>query len=296
MTSPQTPPANANATAPQAKTVAAPSAAAQYWAEILDPQNIEHEQSGQKGLTLEAEVAFADAPDLRVAAQWMEGGGVPISKGWTMDLGAGLGANGFVLAGRGHRMLAVDSSLGRLRQLRRRAGALGLSGPDRLATVVAAAEALPFADGSVPRIYTKSVLIHSDLPRAVDELARVLPPGGRAALVEPQPGNPFAALYRRFLAPKAWAAITRYFDPEAQREVARPFGVADPAQAVRPIYLFSFLAFVFQFAWPRPGLFHAALRPLNALDDWLFRHWPRLRALAWFGVIQVERPAKRPDA
>lgn len=211
-----------------------------------------------------------------------------------MDLGAGLGANAFVLAGRGHWVIAVDTSLARLRLLRRRADSLSL-GPERVAAVVAAAEALPFRDDALTGVYTKSVLIHTDLPRASDELARVLAPGGRAALVEPQPGNPFAWLYRRLLAPSAWAGITRYFDANTQRVVLQRFGNPAPRYGVVfPCYLFSFLAFVFQFALPRPRLFVRCLKILNRVDGWLFWHFPGLLPLAWFGVLQVEKPAAPP--
>jgi hypothetical protein len=99
-------------------------------------------------------------------------------------------------------------------------------------------------------------------------------------------------LYRRLLAPKAWAAITRYFDEAAQREAAAPFGAPALGEAVRPFYLFSFLAFGFQFGIPMPGVFRAVLRPLNGLDGLLFRVVPGLRRLAWFGVLLLERGGK----
>jgi SAM-dependent methyltransferase len=234
---------------------------------------------------------MADTPDLRAAAQWLEG--VPAD--WTLDLGAGLGANGFVLAGRGHRLLVVDTSLDRLRLLRRRAGDLTPSRGGPPPAVVAAAEALPFADGSLRRLMTKSVLIHTDLPRAADEIARVLPPGGRAALIEPQPGNPFARLYRRFLAPSAWAAITRYFDRPIQSLFARRIGHVATDRAVRPFYLFSFLAFGFQFGWPNRILFRTALALLHPIDRLLFHLVPPLARLAWFGVILLQKPETPPS-
>jgi SAM-dependent methyltransferase len=242
---------------------------------------------------------MADTPDLRVAAGWLEGeaSGAPSGggAGWTLDLGAGLGTNGFALIRRGHRVLAADTSLDRLREARRRVGQLDLP-PGRLGLVVAAAEALPFADGALDRAFTKSVLIHTDVPKAAGELARVLRPGGRAALVEPQPGNPFARLYRGLLAPKAWSAITRYFDAAAQRETVEPFGAPPLERAVRPFYLFSFLAFAFQFAWPNPGLLHALLKPLNGLDDRIFRLIPALQRWAWFGVILVAKEGAEEPA
>lgn len=149
-----------------------------YWDQVLDPQNLERDECAGR-LGLEAEIGFAQTPDFTVAAQWLEGGAArPV---FIVDLGAGLGANAFALARRGHQVLAVDSSPARLKALRTRATQAGCAGHIRC--VVALAEHLPFGNNTVPGIYTKSVLIHTDLPRAAAELARVLRPAGRVALV-----------------------------------------------------------------------------------------------------------------
>lgn len=264
------------------------SAAARYWANNLDPQNLERAESTADAIdprSLADEIEFARTPDLESAVQWLHGGAS--RSAWILDLGAGLGANSFAMALDGQSIVAADTSLARLKALRLRAAALGLAGHIRL--VVAAAESLPFQEGSVPAIYTKSVLIHTDLVKTSREFVRVLAPGGRAALVEPLTGNPFVNAYRCTLAPQAWRSITHYFDRAAQETFTRHPGLRAAEEPVAPFYLFSFFAFVFQFGRPLPRLFRLALRPLNWLDRVLFRVCPPLCRLAWFGLVKLER-------
>lgn len=263
------------------------SDAARFWRGNLDPQNLRGGEPAPR-IALEDEIAFADTPDVRAAFEWLRGAPNPI----VMDLGAGLGAHAILFARLGFRVIAVDSSPERLRELRRRAAEAGCE--EKVWAVAGAAERLPFAAGSIPAVFTKSVLIHVDLPVAAAELARVLPPGGRAALVEPQPGNPFAWLYRRTLAPKEWQTITRYFTRREQEIFLRAIGGA--RGVVRHFYLASFLAFAFQFAWPNLRLFRFFLGILHPLDALGFRLLPFKRRAAWFGAILAEKPgAERGD-
>jgi SAM-dependent methyltransferase len=52
---------------------------------------------------------------------------------------------------------------------------------------VADAHKLPFETGSIDGILANSVLHHFDPPRALEEIARVLRPGGRLYYMEPRP-------------------------------------------------------------------------------------------------------------
>jgi ubiquinone/menaquinone biosynthesis C-methylase UbiE len=56
------------------------------------------------------------------------------------------------------------------------------------------AESLPYADASFDAVYGSSVLHHLDLDRALQEVLRVLRPGGRCAFTEPNIVNPQVAL------------------------------------------------------------------------------------------------------
>jgi 2-polyprenyl-6-hydroxyphenyl methylase/3-demethylubiquinone-9 3-methyltransferase len=89
-----------------------------------------------------------------------------------LDAGCGGGLVARELAAAGAEVVGVDRSLGSLGVARRAVG-----GPFRPAQ--GRLERLPFADGSFDAVVAADVLEHlPDLPAAVDELARVLAPGG----------------------------------------------------------------------------------------------------------------------
>lgn len=256
--------------------------AARYWAGNLDPQNLERNGSTPQ-IPLRDEIVFASTPDVEAARHWLlKSRRAP---GCIVDLGAGLGAVSFAFARRGTWVVSVDTSLDRLRKLRARAEEAGCG--HLITPIIADAQALPFANNSLPAVFTKSVLIHVDVPKAAAEVARVLSPEGRAAFVEPQPGNPFAWLYRNTLAPKAWKGITQYFTRPMQEECIGAVGRG----LVRPFYLFSFFAFAFQFAWPNVRRFSRALAMLHRFDQWIFARMPWMRRFAWFGLVELEKPA-----
>ncbi len=264
------------------------SEASEYWRGNIDPQNLERGKKTPPRITLEDEIAFAEIPDVQAGLIWLAGEQPETdpAERTVLDLGAGLGAISFYFARKGWRVIAVDSSPERLRELRRRAKEAGCA--DSIRCVAGAAEALPFKSESLPAIFTKSVLIHTELPAAAREIERVLSPDGRAALVEPQTANPFARLYRNTLGPKSWKAITRYFDNEAQNICIGEIGSGE----VRPFYLFSFFAFVFQFGWPNLKLFRTTLKLLQPFDRMIFRLIPPMKKAAWFGLI-VAKVAKK---
>lgn len=296
-----------------AGSAGAPAGAVEFWDHDLDPANLGR-AAVESATTLEREIAFAMTPDVAASRDALRAAPAQAGRARPLlvDLGAGLGSITIAFARAGFDVIAVDTSPQRLRALMARAERAGVA--DRVKGVVGAAEALPFADGSAPAIFTRSVLIHTDLRRACGEIRRALAPGGRTSLVEPQPGNPFAWVYRRTLAPKEWSGITRYFDRAAIREAVAALegeggesGSAEngrasigralagggargkPRATVEPFYFFSFLAFAFQFALPHPELLFLALRLTHAADDLIFRAIPQARAAAWFARIGYER-------
>jgi SAM-dependent methyltransferase len=261
-----------------------------YWGGNLDPQNLG--AGGADCDAIAAEFPFYLTPDQRCALDALQ----PLAGSRVLDIGAGLGVNALYLASRGACVIATDIAVERLAVLRRFAGGGGVAraarigGPSpapggRLFAVRCAAERLPFRRGAFTRACSKSVLIHTRLPDAASEAARVLAAGGRAVFVEPMTGNPFANLYRRTLAPQVWRDITTYFAGEQMDAACVPF-----SRSRRSFhYLLAFLAFAFQFGVRAPLLFRPALAVLSALDRVLFAVCPPLKKLAWFVVISADR-------
>ncbi|MEV2242137.1 methyltransferase domain-containing protein [Micromonospora sp. NPDC049891] len=95
-----------------------------------------------------------------------------VTEGPVLDAGAGAGRDAHHMARTGRPVIALDASASLLGQVR---------WSDEFHRVVADIRALPLADSSVGAIWCSAVLLHlgqQDIPRALDELHRVLRRGG----------------------------------------------------------------------------------------------------------------------
>jgi SAM-dependent methyltransferase len=97
-----------------------------------------------------------------------------------LEIGVGLGADHQKFAEAGARLTGIDLTQRAIELVRTRFEVMGL--PSNLR--VANAEALPFADESFDLVYSWGVLHHSpNTPGTIDEVFRVLRPGGEARLM-----------------------------------------------------------------------------------------------------------------
>lgn len=113
---------------------------------------------------------------LRKLRVWVTGE----AAGRVLEVGVGTGAN-FPYYPEALGLVAVDPNLFMLARARRRADRLGRD----VGLIRAAAEALPFADGSFDTVVATLVFCSVfDLDRAVAEVRRVLRPGGTFRFIE----------------------------------------------------------------------------------------------------------------
>ena len=107
-----------------------------------------------------------------------------------LDLGCGAGRHAFEVYRRGADVVAFDLDPGELGPVAGMFGAMraeGEAGPEAGATAISGdATAMPFGDGAFDRVIAAEVLEHiNDDQQAMNELARVLRPGGLAAITVP---------------------------------------------------------------------------------------------------------------
>lgn len=247
-----------------------------YWDTNIDPANLGRTP---EGLDIEQEIKFYLSPEQR----WVYSQTGNLTNRLVLELGGGIGVNAIILARKGAKVVVIDLSLNRLKFLSRLLKRVGLRGDVHL--VCSTAEALAVKNDLFDLVYTKSVLIHTELSQALSEIKRVLKHSGEGIFCEPQVSNPLTWLYRQILAPAIWKDITRYFNGKSIRQIKELF----PATQENHFYLFAFLAFFWQYGMRNLSLFRFWVTLLNSVDSWLLRISPFLRPLAWFCIVRVKK-------
>ena len=107
-----------------------------------------------------------------------------------LDLGCGFGRHAYGAARRGARVVAFDYAEAELKEVRNTFGAMADAREVGAASLAGAVQGdgtlLPFSDGAYDRIIASEVLEHIENDQAaLDELARVLRPGGTIAVTVP---------------------------------------------------------------------------------------------------------------
>ncbi|MBN1865751.1 class I SAM-dependent methyltransferase [Candidatus Sumerlaeota bacterium] len=256
--------------------------ARKYWNGNLDTDNLSRKRRTTGASEFEESLAFASTPEF----EWLRRRADNVEGRLLIDLGGGVGMHAILWAQAGARVVVVDPALRRMHLLRRIADQAGLA--DRIRFVAAAAEALPLRSDSVGVVFTKSVLIHTDLPRAAAEIHRVLEPRGQGLFIEPLNRNPLIRLYRLLFAPRIWKRITRYFDRSALSDLRAPFG----RLRWKAFYLASAWSFVWQygpFGLKNLGRFQESLARWRRVDRRVLSRFPRFEPWSWFASIEVRK-------
>jgi SAM-dependent methyltransferase len=116
---------------------------------------------------------------------------LPIAPGdRLLDLGCGGGRHAFEAARRGARVVAMDTDCGELDRVAATFAAMAEAGeiPDGAAgrTVIGDATRIPFSDSAFDKVIAAEILEHLPADQtAMNEIARVLRPGGAAAVTVP---------------------------------------------------------------------------------------------------------------
>ncbi|HUA24303.1 MAG TPA: methyltransferase domain-containing protein [Steroidobacteraceae bacterium] len=145
-----------------------------------------HEQTVQSQFDPRAQAYLSSAvhsagPDLDRARELVAAQALP-SDCRALDVGCGGGHLSFALAPHVGRMVALDPSAGMLAAVSQEAAAKGLS---RIEVRQANAESLPFEAGTFQLVCTRYSTHHwTRLERALQEMTRVLAPGGHALIID----------------------------------------------------------------------------------------------------------------
>lgn len=110
-----------------------------------------------------------------------------------LDVGCGAGEASVYFAKHGAEVVATDISARMLDIV----GQLAANHGVEVKTQKAEVEQMPFADNAFDLVYASNVLHHVNIPKAVEEIQRVLKPGGIACFIEPLTYNPAINVYRK---------------------------------------------------------------------------------------------------
>lgn len=150
------------------------------WAEGIDPAAVKVRESFTGSTSPEGAWIAAELGDLQGQR--------------VLELGSGAGEGAVYFALRGADVVATDLSPSMLDVVRRVADRHGVSVQTRVAS---ADDLSQFEEGSFDVVYAANLLHHVDIAPCLDEVRRVLKPGGRAAFWDPVAHNPAINVYRR---------------------------------------------------------------------------------------------------
>jgi SAM-dependent methyltransferase len=150
-----------------------------------------------------------------------------------------------------------------------------------LLSICGAAENLPFKTHTFDAVVGSAILHHiPSLDSAIQEMRRILRPGGRFAFAEPLAGHPLVALYRR-LSPKARSIDE---EPFSLSRLRAAFDAFEEVEAV-PLDLLSIVAAPLNVLPATRGWTPKVAEILRVVDNGIFMRWPQFTNGAWCAVV-----------
>jgi len=207
-----------------------------------------------------------------------------------VEIGCGEGGLAVFLALGGATVVGVDRREDALERARGLAARWRVA--ERCTFLRGDAQHLPLAAGAADAVFSRSTLQYMDRERTLEEVLRVLRPGGALVLMENLPHNPFIALYRlrRRLGARTpdehayLESIRGYLTPAEVERMGERFRTV----AHREFHLCRMLTMALcqdprRGAWAR-WLDRAAAR----VDEVVLSRVPASRRLAWFVAVVGE--------
>jgi SAM-dependent methyltransferase len=192
-----------------------------------------------------------------------------------LEYGCGTGSLAFDLAGDANHVVGIDISDVAIQHAHEYAGQRGLTNVDFR---VENAEAMQLPGHQFDVVAGSGIVHHLDIPKAMQEVRRVLAPGGVAIFAEPLDHNPIVKWYRQRT-------------PELRTPDEHPLTIAD-LRAVARGFTSSRITF-FGLIAPALGLVWRQARagnPVTRFVWWIDRlvcRIPFVKHFAWYCVLEV---------
>jgi 2-polyprenyl-3-methyl-5-hydroxy-6-metoxy-1,4-benzoquinol methylase len=213
-----------------------------------------------------------------------------------LDLGSGAGESAVFFALQGAEVTATDVSEGMLAVAAKVAERHGVALNCRIASAEDLSE---FDDGSFDVVFGANVLHHVDIEGCLEEVKRVLKPGGKAAFWDPLAYNPAINFYRRMA-----TAVRTTDEHPLKREHLKSMRTRFSDVRVKFFWLSTLALFLkFYFVdrvhpnddryWKRVVARESELKgiykPLERLDSALLKVFPFLGWMAWTCAVILKK-------